>query len=59
MIMDDFMQDDENALTMHTILMSHHFYTTLGNKTSIAQWLDDAVNGKVCSFGLELLDKKY
>ena len=53
------MQDDENALTMHTILMSHHFYTTLGNKTSIAQWLDDAVNGKVCSFGLELLDKKY
>lgn len=50
--------DTETKNTQHTIISSN-FLDKLEDNKSIADWMMDAVNGNVKSYGLELLDKKY
>ena len=42
----------------HTIISSSLFEKLESNK-SVSDWLIDAVNGEVKSYGLNLLDKQY
>lgn len=47
-------------LTSHTIISTPAVFVELGDTgKSIAEWLNDAVNGTAESYGLELLDKTY
>ncbi len=56
---DDVWDNEKEALTMHTILISHHFFTDRAGNGSICDWLTDAIGGNVYSRGLELIDKEY
>lgn len=49
-------EDAETHNTQHTIISSN-FLDKLGNEKSICEWMYDAVNGSVQTFGLELLDR--
>ena len=44
--------------TQHTIISSQVFEKLNGEK-SVADWITDAINGDVQTYGLELLDKQY
>ncbi|WP_162011393.1 pectin acetylesterase-family hydrolase [Streptococcus sp. S784/96/1] len=50
-------QDDQTTATQHTTINFPTFFTPMTNDKSIADWMDDAVNGDVKSYGLELLNK--
>ena len=54
----DLGRNEETQNTQHTILSSSLFEKLESNK-SISDWLIDAVNGDVKSYGLNLLDKQY
>lgn len=54
----DLGRNEETQNTQHTILSSSLFEKLESNK-SISDWLIDAVNGEVKSYGLNLLDKQY
>lgn len=56
---DDVWDNEKEALTMHTILISHHFFTDRAGNGSICNWLYDAIGGNVYSRGLDLINKKY
>lgn len=50
--------DEDTTGTQHQILPGNVFDKLSGDK-SAAEWLMDAVNGEVNTYGLELLDKTY
>ncbi len=54
---DDIVSDEKEGLTLHTIEMTHSFFTDRGGNGSIASWVEDAVNGNVYSKGLELIQE--
>lgn len=54
----EYALDDTTKNTQHTILSSQVFEKLNGEK-SVAEWITDAVNGDVQTYGMELLDKKY
>lgn len=47
------------TLTKHTIVNSKEVFNKRDQGMSVAQWLMDAVDGKVRSYGLQLLDKGF
>lgn len=49
----------EGHLTVHTATGTKIYFDKRGEDPSIADWLEDAVNGKVESYGLELLNHVY
>ncbi|PAD74527.1 pectin acetylesterase-family hydrolase [Paenibacillus campinasensis] len=49
----------DTHLTQHTISVGSQVFKKFTVDKSIAEWMDDAVNGNVKSYGLNLLDKKY
>ena len=51
-------EDAETHNTQHTIISSNVF-DKLGNERSVGEWIYDAVNGDVRTYGLELLDKEF
>ncbi len=51
----NYNEDSETHNTQHTIISSNVFDDLNGNK-SVADWIYDAVNGNVATYGLELLD---
>ena len=52
--------DKQAQNTQHTIISDNAvFKDILNGGKSIADWMFDAVNGNVKTYGLELLDKKY
>ena len=51
-------EDAETHNTQHTIISSNGF-DKLGNDRSVGEWIYDAVNGDVKTYGLELLDKSF
>ena len=52
--------DKQTQNTQHTIISDNAvFKDKLNGGKSIADWMFDAVNGNVKTYGLELLDKKY
>ena len=52
----DYKADSSTKNTQHTIISSD-FLVQLEDGKSIADWLGDAVNGEVKTYGLHLLDK--
>ena len=46
-------------LTVHTAAGTKIFFDSKSRNPSLAQWLANAVNGNVESFGLELLDRNF
>ena len=54
----EYALDDTTKNTQHTILSSQVFEKLNGEK-SVAEWIADAINGDVRTYGLELLDKQY
>ena len=57
-IWDEEMQADGH-LTVHTATGTKIYFDSKSRNPSIAQWLENAINGNVESFGLELLDRDY
>lgn len=57
-IWDDIGQK-EGHLTVHTATGTKVYFDKRNRDTSISEWLEDAVNGNVKSYGLDLLDKEY
>ncbi|MBR4456357.1 MAG: hypothetical protein IKS32_09040 [Solobacterium sp.] len=53
-----FNEDAETHNTQHTIISSNVF-DKLGNDRSVGEWIMDAVNGEVRTYGLELLDRAF
>lgn len=51
-------EDADTHNTQHTIISSNVF-DKLGNDRSVGEWIFDAVNGDVRTYGLELLDKEF
>ena len=51
-------EDAETHNTQHTIISSNVF-DKLGNDRSVGEWIYDAVNGDVKTYGIELLDKTF
>ena len=51
-------EDADTHNTQHTIISSNVF-NKLGNDRSVGEWMFDAVNGDVRTYGLELLDKEF
>ncbi|HEP1824731.1 TPA: pectin acetylesterase [Streptococcus suis] len=49
-------QDEKTTATQHTTINFSTFFTPMSQDKSVADWLHDAVNGQVKSYGLELLD---
>lgn len=49
----------EGHLTVHTATGTKLYVDSKSGNPSIAQWLENSVNGNVESFGLELLNLKY
>lgn len=49
----------DGHLTVHTAARTKIFFDSKSRNPSIAQWVENAVNGNVESFGLELLDHDY
>lgn len=54
-IWDDLPYGESSVLTRHTILTSDAAFEQFGSGTSIAQWMMDATDGRVKSYGLDLL----
>ena len=53
-----YREDADTHNTQHTIISSNVF-DKLGNDRSVGEWMFDAVNGDVRTYGLELLDKEF
>ena len=53
-----YKEDADTHNTQHTIISSNIF-DRLGNDRSVGEWIFDAVNGDVRTYGLELLDKEF
>ena len=53
-----YKEDADTHNTQHTIISSNVF-DKLGNDRSVGEWMFDAVNGEVKTYGLELLDKEF
>ena len=53
-----YSEDADTHNTQHTIISSNVF-DSLGNDRSVGEWIFDAVNGDVRTYGLELLDKEF
>lgn len=53
-----YREDADTHNTQHTIISSNVF-DKLGNNRSVGEWIFDAVNGDVRTYGLELLDKEF
>ena len=51
-------EDANTHNTQHTII-SANVFDKLGNGKSVGEWIFDAVNGDVKTYGLELLDKTF
>lgn len=51
-------EDVNTHNTQHTII-SYNVFDKLGNDKSVCEWIYDAVNGDVQTYGLDLLDKSY
>ena len=51
-------EDPDTHNTQHTIISSNVF-DSLGNDRSVGEWIFDAVNGEVRTYGIELLDKEF
>ena len=51
-------EDADTHNTQHTIISSNVF-DKLGNDRSVGEWMFDAVNGDVRTYGIELLDKAF
>lgn len=51
-------EDADTHNTQHTIISSNVF-DRLGNDRSVGEWMFDAVNGDVRTYGIELLDKAF
>lgn len=52
--------DDPRNLTMHTIIATPYVWQEFADSgKSVGEWLNDAVNGKLVDYGLDLLDKTY
>lgn len=49
----------DGHLTVHTATGTKIYFDSKSRNPSIAQWLENAVNGNVESFGLELLDRNF
>lgn len=60
-IWDGLLYDNgKTNLTQHTIICGPQFYNKrFSNNKSIADWIVDAINGDVKSYGLDLVDKEY
>ncbi len=52
-----YREDTDTHNTQHTIISSNVF-DKLGNERSVGEWMFDAVNGDVRTYGLELLEKE-
>lgn len=57
-IWDEEMQADGH-LTVHTATGTKIYFDSKSRNPSIAKWLEDAINGNVESYGLELLNCEY
>jgi len=55
-IWNDVILDKENNMTAHTAAFYEEVFNERPGNGTIAQWLENAINGKVESFGLELLN---
>ncbi len=53
-----FEEDPDTHNTQHTII-SYNVFDKLGNDRSVGEWIFDAVNGDVRTYGLDLLDKAF
>ena len=52
--------DDARNLTAHTIISTPAVWLPFEEqKKSIAEWLNDAVDGKLTDYGLDLINKEY
>jgi hypothetical protein len=51
-------EDEVTHNTQHTIISSNVF-DKLGNERSVGEWIFDAVNGDVRTYGVELLEKAF
>ncbi len=51
------LEHEGGTLTKHTIINTKEVFNKRDQGMSVAQWMMDAVNGKVKSYGLQLLDK--
>lgn len=49
----------DGHLTVHTATGTKIYFDSKSRNPSIAQWLENAMNGNVESFGLDLLDRDY
>ena len=49
----------DGHLTVHTAAGTKIFFDSKSRNPSIAQWLENAINGKVESFGIESFDNKH
>lgn len=50
---------EEHTLTHHTIELSGNFFTDMRGHGNFATWMNDAVEGSIHTYGLELLDNDY
>lgn len=57
-IWDEETQKDGH-LTVHTATGTKIYFDKRGENPSIAEWIENAINGNLESFGLELLDRNY
>ncbi|MFV0380370.1 MAG: hypothetical protein ACK5KQ_06080 [Anaerorhabdus sp.] len=52
--------DDPRNLTAHTIIATPYVFAPFdGLGVSIAEWLENAVNGRLQDYGLDFVDKEY
>lgn len=52
--------DDPRNMTSHTIISTPYVWAPFEEqKQSIAGWLEDAMDGKMVNYGLDLVEKKY
>lgn len=52
--------DDTRNLTAHTIIATPAVWLSFEEqKKSIAEWLNDAIDGKLTDYGLDLINKEY
>ena len=52
--------DDPRNMTAHTIIATPAVWIPFEEqKKSVAEWLTDAIEGKMSDYGVELIDKKY
>ena len=49
----------DGHLTVHTATGTKIYFDKRGENPSIANWLQDAINGNIKTYGLELLDKSF